>query len=31
MDTKYDEQLLVIEATIEANKQKADKKHTETN
>ena len=30
MDTKYDEQFLVIEATIEANNQKADKKQNKT-
>ena len=31
MDTKSDEQFLVIEATIEAKKQEADKNHKETN
>ena len=31
MDTKSDEQFLVIEATIEANKQEADKNHKEAN
>ena len=30
MDTKSDDQLLAIEATIEANKQEADKNHKET-
>ena len=30
MDTKSDEQFLVIEATIEANKQESDKNHKET-
>ena len=30
MDTKSDDQFLAIEATIEANKQKAYKKHKET-
>ena len=30
MDTKSDEQLLVIESTIEANKQEANKNHKET-
>ena len=29
MDTKSDEQLLVIEATIEANKQESEKNHKE--
>ena len=31
MDTKSDEQSLVIKSTIEANKQEADKNHKETN
>ena len=30
MDTKSDDQFFAIEATIEANKQDADKKHNET-
>ena len=30
MDTKFDEQFLVIKATIEANKQDADKNHMNT-
>ena len=30
MDTKSDDQFLAIEATIEANKQEADKNHKET-
>ena len=30
MDTKSDEQFLVIEATIETNKQEADKNHKKT-
>ena len=30
MDTNYDDQFLAIEATIEANKQEADKNHNET-
>ena len=30
MDTKSDDQFLSIEATIEANKQEADKNHQET-
>ena len=30
MDTKSDDQFLAIEATIEANKQEADKNHNET-
>ena len=30
MDTKSDDQFLAIEATIETNKQEADKNHTET-
>ena len=31
MDTKSDEQFLVIEVTIEASKQEADKNHKDTN
>ena len=31
MDTKYDEDFLVIEATIEANKQQSDKTHKNNN
>ena len=31
MDTKYDEQFLLIKATIKSNKQEADKNHKETN
>ena len=30
MDTKSDDQFLAIEATIETNKQEADKKHNKT-
>ena len=30
IDTKYDDQFLAIEATIEANKKEADKNHKET-
>ena len=30
MDTNSDDQFLAIEATVEANKQEADKKHNET-
>ena len=30
MDTKYDEKFLIIEATIETNKQEADKNHRKT-
>ena len=30
MDTNYDEQFLVIEATIESNKQESDKNHEKT-
>ena len=30
MDTKSDDQFLVIEATIEANKQESDKNHKKT-
>ena len=30
MDTKSDDQFLVVESTIEANKQESDKNHKET-